>query len=915
MSSTCFKPVPFSELIDYKIVKPEDRISNFKYYSAHTPPDDKNENREKETIGEHMEKVKQAFSGLVRIHGLDQIVDNHIEKLISHNDIKDKQKFYEFLKLLFFEAIYLHDIGKLNENFQIEKMGQSRLFEKQDNSIGSSHSILSVYLFTAFMIEELDQLQTDEEKGFAFVFILLFSMPIRKHHSSQLTSPFYYFEQSQGEDKNHFLQHIDIASLKQYLVQIGIEFNPIYHHDIFYGLNLDEYYKKPFISIFLEQVNSFALYSLLKLNSSLLTISDYVASSDYMWNQRIEMEGVINDELRDHVFQSFYSTHKYNQKLKGFENPKAVDVLKKRSQDNLNNLRCNMALEVRQNLFKNIDKNLFFLEAPTGGGKTNMSFMAMAELLKKRTELNKIFYVFPFTTLVTQTRESIVETFALKPEQFIELHSKAGFKQKEDKDSQYGAEKKNFIDYQFVNYPFILLSHIKFFDIIKSHRKADNYLYHKLANSVVVIDELQAYSPEHWDKIYYILKNIAELFNTVFIVMSATLPEIDQLNINGEFNVFNGFKHLIQNKQKYFQNSNFAERVEFDLSMLEKGSKSTLEEIKNKVLQESNKYAGQTGGRCWTLVEFIFKNSAAEFYDEIMSDDDFSEYEKKMLSGTILEPVRKNIINELKTKKNDPSKIILVSTQVVEAGVNLDFDLGFKDTSILDSDEQLAGRINRNASKSGCKVFLFDYNDEYHVYGSDYRYRMQKQALDLGKYKQILETKNFNDFYNPTFKYVNQLNKSESRYGFLDYESLVRRLNFPGVHNDFKLIDQETLSVFVNVEYDLKIYPIENTLGLEKDGVLKGKDVFEKYCNIVENKDQDFIAKRISLTEITGLMSNFIFSTYKSTKTIAKLRSFAENSREKYGFWYIHDVNASETPVFTLEGGLNEKAMEDTQFI
>ena len=148
---------------------------------------------------------------------------------------------------------------------------------------------------------------------------------------------------------------------------------------------------------------------------------------------------------------------------------------------------------------------------------------------------------------------------------------------------------------------------------------------------------------------------------------------------------------------------------------------------------------------------------------------------------------------------------------MIEAGVDLDFDLGFKDTSILDSDEQLAGRINRNAAKTGSKVFLFDYNDEYHVYGSDYRYKMQKQELDKEKYRHILKTKDFDDFYNPTVKFINELNKSESRYGFFDYETLVRKLSYSSVHNEFKLIDQDTLSVFVNVEYDLAQYPIGQT--------------------------------------------------------------------------------------------------------
>ena len=116
------------------------------------------------------------------------------------------------------------------------------------------------------------------------------------------------------------------------------------------------------------------------------------------------------------------------------------------------------------------------------------------------------------------------------------------------------------------------------------------------------------------------------------------------------------------------------------------------------------------------------------------------------------------------------------------------------------------------------------------------------------------------------------------------------------------------------MEYDLVKYPIEHTLGLEKSGEIYGKDVFEKYCAIRENKDENFINKKISLTEIQGLMSNFIFSTYKSKKMIEKLLPFS--GKEKYGFWYISDlVNSSQKEIYTLERGLNEKELEDVQFI
>jgi CRISPR-associated endonuclease/helicase Cas3 len=149
----------------------------------------------------------------------------------------------------------------------------------------------------------------------------------------------------------------------------------------------------------------------------------------------------------------------------------------------------------------------------------------------------------------------------------IQLHSKASFYTKEEPaDGKYGGEKKLHLDYLFVNYPFCVTSHVRFFDILKGNSKETNYLLHRLCNSIVVIDELQAYNPAHWDKLVFFIENYAHYFNVRFIIMSATLPKIDALSASQ----VGKFIHLTPNKRDYFSNKNFAGRIEFDFSLLEK---------------------------------------------------------------------------------------------------------------------------------------------------------------------------------------------------------------------------------------------------------------------------------------------------------------------------------------------------------
>ena len=79
------------------------------------------------------------------------------------------------------------------------------------------------------------------------------------------------------------------------------------------------------------------------------------------------------------------------------------------------------------NLRDNNHKHCFYIEAPTGAGKTNLSLAFATELLSIDPTLNKIFYVFPFTTLITQSFKSIKETLGIDNNTIIQLHSKAGF--------------------------------------------------------------------------------------------------------------------------------------------------------------------------------------------------------------------------------------------------------------------------------------------------------------------------------------------------------------------------------------------------------------------------------------------------------------------------------------------------------
>ncbi|HEX8350983.1 MAG TPA: CRISPR-associated helicase Cas3', partial [Hymenobacter sp.] len=483
------------------------------------------------------------------------------------------------------------------------------------------------------------------------------------------------------------------------------------------------------------------------------------------------------------------------------------------SAGNLNKLRSRMAAEVVHTVRQNVHQRLFYLHAPTGGGKTNLSMLAAAELLAANPELTKIYYVFPFTTLITQTAQALRDTLGLTADEVVQLHSRADYARKDypndpEPDARYGREHRTQLDNQFVNFPVCLLTHVRFVDVLKTSRKEANYLLHRLANSVVVLDELQSYDPRHWDKLAWLFEEYARTFNIRFVLMSATLPRLSDLKIGGKDYVRVPFQELLPKaRERFFINPNFGQRVHFDFGLEnelltpdrkdEAARTAYLTALAGHIHTRSEAWAAEHDGRVRTVIEFIFKKTATEFQQLIINQKLLPGYTLLVLSGTILEHRRRAIIYFLKNQPPDCPKVLLITTQVVEAGVDIDMDLGFKDRSLLDSEEQLAGRINRNATKTGSVLYLFRLDSAKLLYGHDKRYRVQESNAFRTEAAEILNNKDFDRLYRKVMEGIDNWNAKAGGVNLGTYQDYCRRLNFPAVDAALKLIDQETGTVFV----------------------------------------------------------------------------------------------------------------------
>jgi len=902
-----------------------DFLKNADIYFAHTPA---------ESFYEHNNLVIKYFLRLVEEHRLDDIIDKLIVDLLAD---KINDELAEFVKLLFFNAIAYHDFGKVNENFQLERMkNKNSFFKPTNNGIEAKHSLLSAYIFIVHQFAFASKYEFEtEQKILLNGLIYLFSYPILKHHAPVLFH---------GKNDINFDLEIQ-ENLKKYLQLFDFdEFEKFYNKPAYVDKSDKMLKDKNIESLVLRlKEKPFPLFGLLKLNFSLLTASDYLATSEYMNELSLASLGLIDKDIKKKI-NDYVKTEKFLDK----ENHKPDDERKKNynketyeivvdyefknpkvaNGENLNILRQEMAIEVIQNVRKNTTKNLFYIEAPTGGGKTNLSILSCLELLEQNPKINKVFYVFPFTTLITQTHKAIMETLGISPDEVIQLHSKAGFKTKEEtEDGIYGDEKQNFIDNLFVNYPFCLLTHIKFFDILKSNHKETNYLLHRLTNSIVIIDELQSYNPAQWDKIIYFIISYAKYFNIKFVLMSATLPEIGKLKVIKDYKP--DFVYLLENaKGKYFQNPNFLDRVNFNFELLDYQN-ITLENIAAIVVDKSLNYARNNTlykNSVFTIIEFIFKKTATEFY-HLVDKNAFDEV--FVLSGTILESRRKEIINFLKNKENRTKKVLLITTQVVEAGVDIDMDLGFKDTSLIDSDEQLAGRINRNVNKEKCELFLFNLDKESVIYKKDKRLeQVKKGIIKKEQHIEILENKNFNLLYDLVMADIDKWNNKSMVEGFSDYKNMIQNLDFQNVSKNFRLIEQENLSIFVPLDIPIAVEGqskrqldfvfSENELAFleeakiynQNDTFIDGEEVFGLYCDLIQNrKTKKFINGAVELKVMQGILSKFVFSTFASEQMIKELKPFCRYNEINHEYTFYGYM------VFRKQCVSSQKVIKDNQIV
>jgi len=452
-----------------------------------------------------------------------------------------------------------------------------------------------------------------------------------------------------------------------------------------------------------------------------------------------------------------------------------------KTESNINNLRNESFNEINDALDSiDIEKNrIFSITLPTGLGKTlcgyNTAFKIAEKVNRYKKYCPKIIYALPFLNIADQNYNTIDQILKFKTDRSSEdiliHHSLADInyvlnsgKELEGYDARFCVE-----NWQS---GIIVTSFVKLFDtIFKAGSKTNVHRFLSLANSIIILDEIQSIPYEYHFIIKAFLEKISSFLGTYIILMTATQPEI--LNC----------KELVHNPQLYFDSLS---RTELTLNLDSLG----LEEFGKNLYDELRK------NKQSYLVILNTINSAKYIFNYLKENDIEVEY----LSSEIIHAIRIKKINKIKAKLQKGKRVILISTQVVEAGVDLDFDNVIRDLAPLDCIIQAAGRCNRNFKLSKGKVKLIRIeNDNARALGNiiygPVLTESTTKLFDKNTYQE-------NEFYQLSNRYFKLIRNNCEDVKTKHMRELIKSGDFKTIQETFSLIQSESYKKMYIVKWD-----------------------------------------------------------------------------------------------------------------
>ena len=314
-------------------------------------------------------------------------------------------------------------------------------------------------------------------------------------------------------------------------------------------------------------------------------------------------------------------------------------------------------------------QGLYTLTVPTGGGKT-VSSMAFALRHALTHGMSRVIYVIPYTSIIEQTAKTFRDIFGT--ENVLEHHSGAVHERTDSEDyCESPEETRAALATENWDAPIIVTTAVQFFESLYANRPGKCRKLHNIANSVIIFDEAQTLPTPHLLPCVAAMANLVKQFRATAVLCTATQPALDGL-----------FREYGIEPQELCPDAE---------TLYEQFRRVTFQ---NAGTLDAEKLAEHLRAFSQTLCIVNSRRAAQEVYQKLQEEGSYH------LSTLMCPAHRRAVLDEIRRRLSDDLPCRVVSTSLIEAGVDVDFPTVWREMAGLDSIMQAAGRCNREGGRS-----------------------------------------------------------------------------------------------------------------------------------------------------------------------------------------------------------------------
>lgn len=310
----------------------------------------------------------------------------------------------------------------------------------------------------------------------------------------------------------------------------------------------------------------------------------------------------------------------------------------------------------------------FSLTVPTGGGKTYSS-MAFALDHTVTHGLRRIIYAIPFTSIIEQNAG--VFSAVLGRENVLEHHCNYMGK---DEPEERGYDRWRGLAAENWDAPVVVTTNVQFFESLFSNKPSRCRKLHNIARSVIVLDEAQAIPTEYLDPCLCALRELVDHYGCSVVLCTATQPAVDDESLRTRLP---GVREIIADPAKLYAD---LRRTEVTFA--------------GRLTDEA--LAGRLDGLAQVLCIVGTKAQAKSVFDQLHEREGAFH-----LSTNMYPEHRRRTLDAIRRRLKDKRPCRVISTSLIEAGVDVDFPVVYRAMAGLDSIAQAAGRCNREGRLDG----------------------------------------------------------------------------------------------------------------------------------------------------------------------------------------------------------------------